>query len=64
LKKGSEKTLFGETKNIHQVTITPTGWDGLKQLAAAAGCRSISDLLERLGRGESEVLGFLNYQDN
>jgi hypothetical protein len=41
---------FGEPKKVHQVTVTPTGWDGLAALAKASGCKSISELLEKLGR--------------
>jgi len=41
---------FGELKKVHQVTVTPTGWEGLQQLAEASGYKSVSELLEKLGR--------------
>jgi hypothetical protein len=49
LEPGSEPR-FGEHKKVHQVTVTPTGWEGLAALAKGSGYKSVSELLERLGR--------------
>jgi hypothetical protein len=50
--KGGRPTEFNESKEPHTVTITPSGWQGLKELVEQQGCSSISDFLDRLGRGE------------
>ena len=55
LEPGSEPR-FGELKKVHQVTVTPTGWEGLQRLAEATGHRSVSDLLEKLGREGMTVI--------
>jgi hypothetical protein len=47
---GTGVFLCRRIANIHQVTVTTTGWEGLERLAEASGCKSISELLERLGR--------------
>ena len=39
-----------------RVTVTESGWHGAKQAAIAAGCSSVSDLLEKLGNGELSVI--------
>ena len=39
-----------------RVTVTELGWHGAKQAAIAAGCSSVSDLLEKLGNGELSVI--------
>lgn len=47
--------MYGETKKVHEVTVTEEAWAALKPVVKAAGCRSVSDLLEKLGRGELQV---------
>ena len=47
---------YDEAKKKREVSVTQTGWAGCKQVAAAAGCRGVSQLLERLGRGELIVI--------
>ena len=39
-----------------RVTLTQAGWNGAKQAAIAAGCISVSDLLEKIGSGELSVI--------
>ena len=39
-----------------RVTVTESGWNGAKQAAIAAGCSSVSDLIEKLGSGELSVI--------
>jgi hypothetical protein len=43
---------FEQRKKNRSVTLTDKGWEGLKQLAEDNDCKGISDLLDRLGRGE------------
>ena len=50
LQLGGGKSTFAEPKKVHQVTVTSEGWQGLRQLAKATGHKSISELLEKLGR--------------
>jgi len=40
----------GEAKQRHEITVTPTAWAGLEALAAKGEC-SVSEVIERLGRG-------------
>lgn len=47
--------LYGETKKVHEVTVTEEAWVALKEVVKTSGCRSVSDLLEKLGRGELVV---------
>lgn len=47
--------VFEEKKKVRTVSVTQTGWDGVFQAAEASGCSSISEFLERLGRGEVKV---------
>ncbi len=50
----------GEKKERREITVTPTAWAGLEALAAKGDC-SVSELVERLGRGllstSGELLG-------
>ncbi len=39
-----------------RVTVTEPGWQGAKSAAIAAGCSSVSDMLEKLGRGELAII--------
>ncbi len=43
---------YDEAKKRHEVSVTDTGWTGAKKAAKEAGCTGISDLLEKIGRGE------------
>lgn len=49
LKPGSESD-YGEVKKRRSIAVTDTGYEGLRLLAQACGC-SLSEYLERLGRG-------------
>ena len=50
----------GEKKGRREIAVTPTAWAGLEALAAKGDC-SVSELVERLGRGllstSGELLG-------
>ncbi len=56
-KKGtSVRSPAAQPKIPCRVTVTESGWHGAKQAAIAAGCSSVSDLLEKLGNGELSVI--------
>ncbi len=44
------ETFYDERKQRWQVMVTPTGWEGFKELAQDLGL-SASELVEQLGRG-------------
>jgi murein DD-endopeptidase MepM/ murein hydrolase activator NlpD len=39
-----------------RVTVSELGWQGARTAAIAAGCSSVSDMLEKLGRGELSII--------
>ncbi|MGB3298146.1 MAG: M23 family metallopeptidase [Phormidesmis sp.] len=39
-----------------RVTVSEPGWQGARMAAAAAGCSSVSDMLEKLGSGELAII--------
>lgn len=39
-----------------RVTVTEPGWQGARTAAIAAGCSSVSDMLEKLGSGELSII--------
>ncbi|MEL7502966.1 MAG: M23 family metallopeptidase [Cyanobacteria bacterium J06554_6] len=45
-----------EPKRRCTVTVTEVGWFGAKAAAESVGCASLSDMLERLGRGELAIV--------
>lgn len=48
----SGEEVYGEPKKKRTLTVTQGGWEGVVRAAKAAGCNSVSEYLERLGRGE------------
>jgi hypothetical protein len=52
-----------EMKAPRNISLSPTAWDGLQQLADALGYKSRSALLEAIGRQEID-LGRQNQQKN
>ncbi len=46
---------FEEKKKVRAVSVTQQGWDGISEIATAKGCSSISEFLEKLGRGEVKI---------
>lgn len=44
--------IYGEEKKVRRLTITDTGWEALQTIAKEKGARSVSDLLEKLARGD------------
>ncbi len=49
------KSNYGTPKSKRGVTLTDEGWNGIKVLAEQHGCSSVSDFLEKVGRGLVEV---------
>jgi hypothetical protein len=47
--------IFGVKKKQRTITVTEEGWEGARQAIEAAGCNSVSDFLEKLGRGEVRI---------
>lgn len=52
LSKGRGKPKYGEPKKDRYLSVTETGWTGLSDVLNRSNCDSVSDLLEKLGRGE------------
>ena len=49
-------TYAAEPKRRCTVTVTEAGWFGAKAAAEGVGCVRLSDMIERLGRGELAIL--------
>lgn len=47
----SSEELYGEPTGNRTVTVTASGWEGVKKYVKAAGYKSPSEFLELLGRG-------------
>ena len=46
---------YGEKKKSLTLTVTPTGKIEATKIAHELGCRSLSDLIEQIGRGKMRV---------
>lgn len=46
---------YNEEKKKRTLTVTESGWEGAVQAIEAAGCSSVSEFLEKLGRGEVRI---------
>ena len=44
--------IYGEPKKKRTLTVTESGWQGLVKAARASGCTSVSQYLEKIGRGQ------------
>jgi len=54
LKLGRGKKPRGfeqEDKKQRSVSVTDTGWQGIKLLSKRYGCKSVSEFMEKAGRG-------------
>ncbi len=49
---GGRPPAYGENKRKRYLSVTDEGWDGVQAAVRAAGCSSVSEFLEKLGRGE------------
>lgn len=50
-REGRPKT-YGTEKKQRYLSITQEGWEGAQDAARASGFSSLSDLIEKLGRGD------------
>lgn len=58
LKPGSgrkPKAFASEDKKRRYLTVTETGWEGVQPIIREFGCSSVSEFLEKLGRGEIKL---------
>lgn len=53
--RGGRPKTFGSKKKQRTLTVTEEGWEGLQLVTEKANCKSVSDLLEKLGRGLVEI---------
>ncbi len=49
---GGRPKAFGSEKKKRYLSVTDEGWEGATEFARAAGCSSVSEFLEKLGRGQ------------
>lgn len=47
----SSEDVYGEPSRNHTVTVTDTGWNGVKDIVKQAGYSGVSEFLEYVGRG-------------
>ena len=45
-------SIYDEPKKKRTLSITESGWQGITEAAKEAGCSSVSEYLERVGRGQ------------
>ena len=52
LGRGKKPRGFGnEDKKQRSLSVTDTGWQGMKLLSKRYGCKSVSEFMEKAGRG-------------
>lgn len=51
---GRPKAYSGDKKQRY-LSITEEGWEGAQSAARVAGCSSLSDLIEKIGRGQLQL---------
>lgn len=51
----SSEQVYGEPKKQRTLTVTDSGWEGAAAAIKAAGYSSISDYLEKIGRGQEII---------
>jgi len=52
---GRPKGYLSQQKKRRNLTVTEEGWEGVKPIIKKFGCSSVSEFLEKLGRGEIEL---------
>ncbi len=48
----SSEEVYGEPKKKRTLTVTESGWENIREIAKNSGCNSVSDLLEKIARGQ------------
>lgn len=49
---GRPKAYLDEAKKRRNLTVTETGWQGTQPIIRKLGCASVSEFIEKLGRGQ------------
>ncbi len=49
--RGGRPKTFDSSKKRRSVSVTEEGWEGLQPVIEELGCKSVSDFLEKVGRG-------------
>ncbi len=52
---GRPKGYLSQEKKRRNLTVTDAGWEGVKPVIKQLGCSSVSEFLEKLGRGEIKI---------
>jgi hypothetical protein len=52
---GGRPKTYGVEKKNRYLSVTEEGWGKAKEAAKVAGCSGISDLIEKLGRGQLKL---------
>jgi len=47
---------YGTEKKQRYLSVTEEGWSGVRDVAKMVNCTSVSDLIEKLGRGNLKVI--------
>ena len=53
--EGRTKAYDAEKKQRY-LSVTEEGWNGVKEIVVEAECKSVSELLEKLGRRELKII--------
>lgn len=49
------KASYGQRKKRRAFSMTDDGWDKISEIARELGCKSASDLCEKIARGQIEL---------
>jgi len=49
---GGRPLEYGQEKKRRTLTVTDSGWENIQLIAKTSCCNSVSDLLEKLARGQ------------
>ena len=49
------KGFDSEEKKRRYLTVTDTGWEGMKSFVSQYGCKSVSEFMEKVGRGQLDI---------
>ncbi len=52
---GRNKGYESEDKKRRHLTVTDTGWEGAKLFIKQYGCKTVSEFLEKAGRGQLDL---------
>ncbi|ACK74006.1 conserved hypothetical protein (plasmid) [Gloeothece citriformis PCC 7424] len=55
LELGGRKPDYEEAKKRRNISLTDKGWDNLLVIAHKYHCRSVSELMEKIGRQEIKI---------